>query len=143
MSLPEPLRRQLGSFSRTVFTDSRGAAPPLPGERAGKRPARNKHGGGGYRGGRGALASNQDGGAKRRLAAVGAVMGGEGKAPLSQKLRRGGMAEIAATAWRGAPSPSTKPGQRWWKVEMPCTRDLVSPPIVWRGLVNIFWSRAT
>ncbi|XP_027309243.1 transmembrane protein 17 [Anas platyrhynchos] len=34
MSLPEPLRRQLGSFSRTVFTDSRGAAPPLPGERA-------------------------------------------------------------------------------------------------------------
>lgn len=114
MSLPEPLRRRLGSFSRTVFTDSRGAGPPLPGERAGKRPARNKHGGGGgYRGGRGALASNRDGGAKRHLAAVGAVVGGEGKAPRSEEAGRGGMAELAAPAWRGAPSPSSKPGQRW------------------------------
>ncbi|XP_052538413.1 transmembrane protein 17 [Tympanuchus pallidicinctus] len=34
MSLPEPLRRRLGSFSRTVFTDSRRAGPQYPSERA-------------------------------------------------------------------------------------------------------------
>ncbi|NXX83881.1 TMM17 protein, partial [Urocolius indicus] len=34
MSLPEPLRRRLGSFSRTVFTDSHQAGPQYPGDRA-------------------------------------------------------------------------------------------------------------
>ncbi|NXD81060.1 TMM17 protein, partial [Halcyon senegalensis] len=34
MSLPEPLRRQLGSFSRTVFTDSNRTGPQHPAERA-------------------------------------------------------------------------------------------------------------
>ncbi|NXP43898.1 TMM17 protein, partial [Heliornis fulica] len=32
-SLPEPLRRRLGSFSRTVFTDSRRSGPQYPGHR--------------------------------------------------------------------------------------------------------------
>ncbi|XP_054033265.1 transmembrane protein 17 [Dryobates pubescens] len=36
MSLPEPLRRRLGSFSRSVFTDSQGAGGPRrPAEHAG------------------------------------------------------------------------------------------------------------
>ncbi|NXC39377.1 TMM17 protein, partial [Penelope pileata] len=35
MSLPEPLRRRLDSFSRSVFTDSRRAGPQYPRERAG------------------------------------------------------------------------------------------------------------
>ncbi|XP_050750484.1 transmembrane protein 17 isoform X1 [Gymnogyps californianus] len=34
MSLPEPLRRRLGSFSRTVFTDSHRTGPQYPGDRA-------------------------------------------------------------------------------------------------------------
>ncbi|NXE81484.1 TMM17 protein, partial [Cochlearius cochlearius] len=34
MSLPEPLRRRLGSFSRTVFTDSHRTGPRHPGDRA-------------------------------------------------------------------------------------------------------------
>ncbi|NWS58165.1 TMM17 protein, partial [Chunga burmeisteri] len=34
MSLPEPLRRRLGSFSRTVFTDSHRPAPQYRGHRA-------------------------------------------------------------------------------------------------------------
>ncbi|NXX89673.1 TMM17 protein, partial [Centropus bengalensis] len=34
MALPEPLRRRLGSFSRTVFTDGRRTGPPHPGGRA-------------------------------------------------------------------------------------------------------------
>ncbi|NWI68077.1 TMM17 protein, partial [Todus mexicanus] len=34
MSLPEPLRRRLGSLSRTVFTDSRRHDPQRPAERA-------------------------------------------------------------------------------------------------------------
>ncbi|XP_055570814.1 transmembrane protein 17 [Falco biarmicus] len=34
MSLPEPLRRQLGSFSRTVFTDSHRTSPHHPPSRA-------------------------------------------------------------------------------------------------------------
>ncbi|XP_030346494.1 transmembrane protein 17 isoform X2 [Strigops habroptila] len=34
MSLPEPLRRRLGSFSRTVFTDSQRTGPPYPGDSA-------------------------------------------------------------------------------------------------------------
>ncbi|KAM6280324.1 transmembrane protein 17 isoform 2-T2 [Porphyrio hochstetteri] len=34
MSLPEPLRRRLSSFSRTVFTDSHRAPPQYPGDRA-------------------------------------------------------------------------------------------------------------
>ncbi|NXT33657.1 TMM17 protein, partial [Pelecanoides urinatrix] len=34
MSLPEPLRRRLGSFSRTVFTDSHRTGPRYPGDRA-------------------------------------------------------------------------------------------------------------
>ncbi|XP_064915251.1 transmembrane protein 17 [Columba livia] len=35
MSLPEPLRRRLGSFSRTVFTDSHRPSPQCPADRAG------------------------------------------------------------------------------------------------------------
>ncbi|NXI47520.1 TMM17 protein, partial [Galbula dea] len=35
MSLPEPLRRRLGSFSRTVFTDSHRSGPQDPGDRPG------------------------------------------------------------------------------------------------------------
>lgn len=52
MSLPEPLRRRLSSFSRTVFTDSHRTGPRYPGDRAGKaqrlagRRASNKNGGG-------------------------------------------------------------------------------------------------
>ncbi|NWR58139.1 TMM17 protein, partial [Bucorvus abyssinicus] len=34
MSLPEPLRSRLGSFSRTVFTDGRRSGPQQPGGRA-------------------------------------------------------------------------------------------------------------
>ncbi|XP_062429460.1 transmembrane protein 17 [Rhea pennata] len=34
MSLPEPLRRRLGSFSRTVFTDSSRTGPQCPGNSA-------------------------------------------------------------------------------------------------------------
>ncbi|NXV71899.1 TMM17 protein, partial [Atlantisia rogersi] len=34
MSLPEPLRRRLSSFSRTVFTDSHRTPPQYPGDRA-------------------------------------------------------------------------------------------------------------
>ncbi|NWS39656.1 TMM17 protein, partial [Probosciger aterrimus] len=34
MSLPEPLRRRLGSFSRTVFTDSQRTGPRDPGDSA-------------------------------------------------------------------------------------------------------------
>ncbi|KAM9017712.1 transmembrane protein 17 isoform 1-T1 [Ara ararauna] len=34
MSLPEPLRRRLGSFSRTVFTDSQRTGPRDPGDGA-------------------------------------------------------------------------------------------------------------
>ncbi|XP_063184405.1 transmembrane protein 17 [Chroicocephalus ridibundus] len=33
MSLPQPLRRRLSSFSRTVFTDSRRTGPQYPGDR--------------------------------------------------------------------------------------------------------------
>ncbi|NXX46864.1 TMM17 protein, partial [Tricholaema leucomelas] len=36
MSLPEPLRRRLGSFSRRVFTDSSAAGPQRPPEHAGE-----------------------------------------------------------------------------------------------------------
>lgn len=49
MSLPEPLRRRLGSFSRTVFTDSERTGPRDPGDGAGnarRRLASDKHGGG-------------------------------------------------------------------------------------------------
>lgn len=52
MSLPEPLRRRLSSFSRTVFTDSHRTGPRYPDDRSGKaqrlagRRASNKNGGG-------------------------------------------------------------------------------------------------
>lgn len=72
MSLPEPLRRRLGSFSRTIFTDSRRAGPQYPSERAGKRgrlPAIKMAAGAAGAGER-SPSRNQDGGANGHLVAV-------------------------------------------------------------------------